>query len=49
MKELTNNEMLYVNGGKISFKDIVSYGQAIYDTATGIWEGFRDTVKELPR
>lgn len=49
MNKLTETEMLHINGGKLGWKDMIGLVEPACDTLQGIYEGFRDTVKELPR
>jgi hypothetical protein len=46
--ELTENELLDINGGGW-FEKVVKYGDLVYDFTTGLFKGFSETAKKLPR
>lgn len=45
--ELTENEILDINGGGLDIKTIISFAEPAYDFIKGVGKGFSETCKSF--
>ncbi|AQS08280.1 hypothetical protein CLOBY_03520 [Clostridium saccharobutylicum] len=45
--QLTEKEMLDINGGGLNLSTIIKYGEPAYDFLRGVAKGFTETAKKI--